>query len=249
VKKLLTVLTVIMFVCSFSSVALAEMSADDIIAKHIEKTGGAENYKKMKSMKMEGKFLGQGSGDITLYQMKPNKHHMHILIQGMDVIIASDGEKIWSKFPMVPGYVFTEEADLEAGLEEMMMNPYLTYKERGVKVKTLGVEKVKATDCYKVEYVKAAGDTSFVYFNKETFNIVKQTSPNSEVLFAKFKDFEGFTMPTKMTMVEQGQRNMIVFNNIELNVDLNDSLFTAPPDSLAAPPEILEQLKQMQGGE
>jgi hypothetical protein len=136
--------------------------------------------------------------------------------------------------------------DLPKQLEGMLMNPYLDYKDRGATAKYVGDEQVKGVDAYKVEYIQASGDTSYLYFDKTNFNILREQSSEGDMLFEKFKPVEGFTLPHKMTTSQGGQRIMMVITNVEINPDLPASLFEAPPDSLRAPQEVVDQLKAQQ---
>jgi len=97
-----------------------------------------------------------------------------------------------------------------------------------------------------VQYIQAAGDTAELYFGKEDFNLLKETMPGNEILFSKFETVDGFTFPKKMTLFQQGQRIMMIIDSIQVNVEIPDSLFVAPPDSLRVPDEILEQMQQGQ---
>ena len=254
VKKLLVVLTAAVFVLSFASAALADMTADEVIAKYLEKTGGIENYKKLNTMKMTGKaFIGQMTADFTIENQAPDLFHMKFVSEVFTMETASDGKDVWQQMPMVEGFILVDSADLPAQLERVRMHPFLDYKERGVKTKMVGEEPVKGADCYKIEWVAAAGDTSYIYFDKENFNLVKKIEAESETLLTKFKEVNGFIFPYKMVQNMGAQRLMFIINTIETNVELEPSLFVAPPDSLRAPPEVIEQLKKMQeqqgGGE
>jgi len=247
VRKLLTLAVSLIFVLSLTVASYAQMTGDEIIQKYLENTGGMENYQNLKTLKMEGKsFLGQASGDIVLAQMAPNKHYMKWSSPQFEVLVASDGEQIWSKYPTVPGYIFAEEEDLPKELEKMRISPYIDYKERGAKAELVGEEKVKGQDVYNVRYIQAAGDTTNLYFAKSNFYLLKASSPQGEQVYEKYKEVDGFTMPHKMTSSQAGQRIMTVLTSIEINPELADSLFAAPPDSLRAPQEIVDQLKAQQ---
>ena len=254
VKRLFAVLTAAVFVLSFASVAQADLTADEIIAKHLEKTGGIDNFKKLKTMRMTGKaFIGQMTADFTIENQAPDLFHMKFVSDMFTMETASDGKQVWQQIPMVEGYIFADSADLPPQLERMRMHPFLDYKERGVKTRLVGEEPVKGADCYKLEWIAASGDTSYMFFDKENFNLVKKIEAESETLLAKFKKVNGFTFPHKMTQNMGAQRLMFIINTISTNVELEPSLFVAPPDSLRAPPEVMEQLKKMQeqqgGGE
>jgi hypothetical protein len=233
--------------CLTASVVLADMTADDIINKYLESTGGIENHKDMKSMQMEGKaFMEQMPFDIFIANRAPNSFFMKFYSDMFTVIQATNGEEAWALQPMIEGYIFLEGEELEGMLEQAQLNPYLNYKERGGSMKLLGEEPVTGQDCYKIEFIKPTGDTTHLFFAKDNFHLLKETSHNNSMLYAKYKEVGGFQFPHKITMMPQGQRIMMVINSIEVDPELHDSLFTPPADSLRADPEALEKMKQMQ---
>lgn len=245
-KLSITVLAVV-FVLFAGSVAEADMTADEIITKYLENTGGVDTHKSIKSMKMEGKaFMQQMPFDIFIANREPAQSYMKFSSDMFEIINGTDGEQAWQKVPMVEGFIFMEGEDLERSIEQARINPYLDYKERGGKMNLLGEEPVKGSDCYKVEYIKPTGDTTHLYFSKNNFHLLKETNPNVSMLYANYKEVDGLEFPHKMTILQQGQRIMMVVNNIEINPELDDSLFTPPADSLKADPAVLEQMKQMQ---
>ena len=246
-KKLLLVSAAFFLVFSCANVIMADMTADEVIAMHLEKTGGIDNYKKVNTVRMSGKaFIGQMTADFTVENMAPNKFHMKIVSDMFTMETGSDGEQVWQQPPMVEGFVMTEEEDLPSQLERMVMHPFIDYKDRGVEAKLVGEEQVTGADCYKIEWVTGAGDTSYIYFDKENFNQVKKVEAESETMLSKFEEVGGITFPHKMVQNIGGQRFMMIFNNIETNIELDSSHFIPPADSLLAPPEVMEQIKEAQ---
>ncbi len=247
-KKLLVYVFCAAFVLSLSSLALAEMTGDEIIKKYLENTGGIENYKNLDAVMMTGKgFAGGANFNMTMIRKAPNMSYMKMDSDMFQMVAASNGEKIWQKLPMLDGYIFAEGEELQRQLESNMLNPYLDYQKRGAKANYVGEDKVKGVPAHKVEYIMATGDTTYMYFDQDNYNLLKETMPDGEILFSKFEQVNGFTFPKKMTMFQQGQRIMMVINEIEVNPEIADSLFVAPPDSLAVPDEVLEQMRQQQG--
>lgn len=247
-RKLSIAVIAVIIALFAGSVAVADMTADEIITKYLENTGGIDTHKNVKSMKMEGKaFMQQMPFDIFIANREPAQSYMKFSSDMFEIINGTDGEQAWQKVPMVEGFIFMDGEDLKRSIEQARINPYLDYKERGGKMTLLGEEPVKGSDCYKVEYIKPIGDTTHLYFSKDNYHLLKETNPNVSMLYAKYKEVgEGLEFPHKMTILQQGQRIMMVVNNIEINPELHDSLFTPPPDSLKADPAVLEQMKQMQ---
>jgi len=247
VKKLSLIITAFIFVLSLSSVSLADMTADDIITKHLENTGGIDNYKNIKSVKFIGKgFAQQMTFEITLVKKAPNLYAMNWNSEMANIEMGSDGKEVWQLFPGATGYIMTSEEDLPSALEGYLMNPYLDYKKRGATAKLIGEEQVKGAETYKVEYVQAAGDTVYSYFDKTNFNLLKQSSGEGDVVFSKFKKVGNFTFPHTMNIYQAGQTIMMVFKSIEIDGDVDNAMFVAPADSMRAPPEFMEKIKQAQ---
>ena len=244
-KKLSLIFTAFIFVLSLASIALADMTADEIITKHLEMTGGLDNYKNLKSIEYSGKaFAQQMSFDVLMANETPNKYAMKWSSEMANVEMGSDGKENWALYPGVPGYIMTDEEDLAAALESHLITPFLDYKERGATAKLVGDEQVKGAEAYKIEYVTATGDTTYQYFDKSNFNLLKQSSAEGEVVFSKFKKVGDFTLAHTMNIYEGGQTIMMVFKDVTINGDIDESLFTAPADSLRASPEIMEQIKK-----
>lgn len=247
-RKLIAILTAVVFMTLAASVALADMTADEIITKYLESTGGVENYKNLKSTVMQGKaFMQQQPFDIYVANRAPDQFYMKFSSDMMQIINATDGKQAWQLLsPFVEGYIFMEGDDLQRMIEQGRMNPYLDYKERGGKMTLLGEEPVKGSDCFKIEYIKPSGDTSHLFISKDNFHLMKESSNNGSVLYAKHKEVDGFDFPHKLTMMQQGQRIMMIVNSIEVNPELPDSLFTPPADSLKADPAVVEQMRKAQ---
>ena len=244
-KKFSLIFTAFIFVLSLASIALADMTADEIITKHLEMTGGLDNYKNLQSIKYMGKgFAQQMSFDITVVNKAPNKYAMQWHSDMADVEMGTDGKEVWQMFPGAPGYIMTPAEDLPQTLEGYLISPYVDYKERGATAKLVGEEQVKGADAYKIEYVKASGDTTYQYFDKTNFNLLKQSSDDIEIVFSKFKKVGDFTLPHSMTIYQGGQTMMMVFKDVEINGEVDESMFVAPADSLRAPAEFMEQMKK-----
>ena len=86
----------------------------EIVARHVKAIGGAEAYKKIQSVKIEGRFeiVAQNvGGTMTVFQARPNRMLVRVEIPGVGTIMRGyDGKHGWSIDPLAG-------ASLQAGRE------------------------------------------------------------------------------------------------------------------------------------
>lgn len=133
-------------------------TADEIVAKYLQTIGGADKWKKVTSMQMEGVVATpQGDIPVTMLQKAPNKMKMLLTFQGQEFIMnAFDGTTGWYKNPMQGGNNPTKmdaEQTKELSLEEFE-DEFIDYKKKGHEVTLEGKEEVDGVVCYKIKLVK-----------------------------------------------------------------------------------------------
>src|SRR5258708_40172392 len=91
------------------STLLSAQTADEIIAKHLDATGGLAKIQAVKTRRLTGNFEANGmqAGFMEL-EARPNKLRREIVIQGMTMVQAYDGQAAWQLVP------FTGKKDPEA---------------------------------------------------------------------------------------------------------------------------------------
>ncbi|MDH4058722.1 MAG: hypothetical protein OEU76_08150, partial [Cyclobacteriaceae bacterium] len=87
------VLSIVLILFSTASYA---QNVDAILAKYFENTGGLENWKKLKSMKMVGKSsFGPQEFPFEMEMKYPAMFRINVDIQGQKLVQASDGTTAW----------------------------------------------------------------------------------------------------------------------------------------------------------
>jgi outer membrane lipoprotein-sorting protein len=242
--RALTLLAVVL--CAFTT-AQAQ-TADEIIAKYFENTGGIDKWKALQGVKISAKVNQQGMEiPLDIYQLKDGRQMTVISFQGKEIKQeVFDGSTLWGTNFMT---MKAEKSDAET-TENFKVNlgefpdPFLTYKERGLKVELVGKETVDGSETFKIKLTKKpikvdgqpTDNITFYYFDAENFVPLMQESEIrsgqmkgkiSQVKFSDYQDVQGIMMPFSMS---QGIKDMgsqaLTITGIEINPKVDDAAFT-----------------------
>lgn len=229
-----------------SSLAFAQTealpSAESILDRYVEVTGGKAAYEKRKNEVATGtiEMKAQGlKGPMTRYSAEPAEAYSVVEIDGVGKIEDGiDKGVAWDKNPMTGPKIKTgiEKAQY---LREATFNSPLHWRELNKKVETVGTETIDGELCYKVVLTPAEAPPETMYFQKKSGLAVKTTatfvSPMGEVpveiLAGDYKTLGGVLVPTKMTQKLAGQEIVITITDEKTNQ-------TLPPDRFDPPAEV-----------
>lgn len=235
----------------FLTVGLRAQSVDEIINKYFENTGGVDKWKNLKGVKMEGKANQQGMDiPFTVIQLKDGRQMVSYSLQGKDLKQGVyDGTTLWSvNFVNMKA----EKSDAEA-TENFKQDigefpdPFLTYKERGLKVELLGKETVEGTETFKLKLtkkpIKVDGKETenivFYYFDAENFvplvmeQEIKSGPMKGKIAQTKMSDYQevnGLMFPFSLADgVKDSQGSFTrTITKIELDPTVEASAFAFP---------------------
>jgi len=217
----------------------------DLVDKSIEAQGGLEALKAIQSLKLTGSvsLMGMDMG-IIMYQKRPNKLRMEVDVSAMGVEIVNgyDGETGWSINPMVGSGAQTVSGEEARGLalQADMDGLLVGYEVKGISIEYIGEEEVRGTTANKLKLVMADSTEMFMYLDAESNLIIKQenegTNPTTggkvtqHSYMKDYRDVNGVLMPYGLEVVfGEGELTQdITFTTIEVNVDIDDSLFVKP---------------------
>ena len=91
-------LLLFLIVALSNAVAIQAQTADEIIAKYFENTGGIEKWKALQGLKMSAKINQQGMEiPLIIVQLKDGRQFSSINLQGKEVMQGVfDGSTLWS---------------------------------------------------------------------------------------------------------------------------------------------------------
>lgn len=221
------------------STSVNAQTADEIIAKHIEATGGADAYKQLKTAKMVGKTqVGPGmEAPMSITAVNGKAFRMELTIQGMTMIQAANGDKGWKVVPFQgnpePQPMTPEELKMMSSQLDLTGDFY-DYKAKGTEIELVGTDDMEGTEVFKLKVTKKDGTESYHFLDKSTYYDLKQTQKvkvqdkemETATLFSNYKKTNtGLVMPFSMSGDMSGE---IQWTSIEINAKVDESIFAMP---------------------
>jgi len=224
---------------------LSAQSADSLIAKYIQASGGTARIQALQTLRRTGKYTGGGGFEAVVVQenKRPNSVREEFSIQGMTGINAYDGQTGWKIEP------WQGKRDPEAlGEDEMhgilddadFDGPLVNYQAKGNKVEYQGIEQIEGSDAYKLKVTRPNGDVSFYYLDTEyyvpiridTQRMIRGAPQESETSLGDYKQVNGVYLPFSYESGAKGSsstdRSKITYDKIEANVPLDALRFSRP---------------------
>ncbi|SHJ13836.1 Outer membrane lipoprotein-sorting protein [Cruoricaptor ignavus] len=213
--------TLILF---FLSALGTAQTAQEIISKNIELTGGRQNWKSLNSILLQGRaILGlKEECPVKIYQQRPNLTKTIITLQGKDVAIEGyDGKKGYAmnyaanKIQEYPGYK-----------AESFDSDFLDWKLKGYEIKYLGKEKLGNKICHKIELSKNR-ERAVYYFDAATHLLVQEQKGDETLRYSDFRKVKSYTMPFRIeSESEKNEGNyVLIINKIEINKEFPANTF------------------------
>lgn len=224
---------------------LSGQSADSLIAKYIQASGGMARIQALQTLRRTGKYTGGGGFEAVVVQenKRPNSVREEFSIQGMTGINAYDGHNGWKIEP------WQGKRDAEAlGEEEMhgilddadFDGPLVNYQAKGNKVEYQGIVQIEGSDAHKLKVTRPNGDVSFYYLDTEyyvpiridTQRMIRGAPQEFETSLGDYKQVAGVYLPFSSESGAKGSssadRSKITYDKIEANVSLDEQRFARP---------------------
>ena len=236
-KNLLTILAALVL----APLASAQ-TVDEIIARNIQAHGGMEKLKSVSTIRQTAK-LNAGSFRAEMLQegKRPDKVREEFIIQGMAAISAYDGKVGWRVNPF--GGRRDAERLSEDDMKDLVVDadidgPLVDYQQKGHKAELMGHDSVEGTDCYKIKLTLKNGDVRVYYLDTDSYMELKLATQTTvrgaiqegERYFGDYDKVDGIYFPFAITSGGKGDPDpaRVTVEKIELNVPLDDSLFSMP---------------------
>ncbi len=218
---------------SLSATAADTMTADTLVARTLEASGGADKLRAITSMHTVGKLrLGGGIEARTeSFVMSPDKARFEFSLQGLTAINAWDGKQAWAIQPFQGRRDPQKTSDDDAKgliLAADIGGPLLDWKAKGSRIEYLGTEDIDGTDAHKLRITFKNGDSRVSFIDPDHFLEIRiedhqfirgQEQVNTTDL-GEYALVNGVYFP-----FEQGQNHM---ESIEVNTPIDASIFAFP---------------------
>lgn len=225
-------------------------TAEEIIKTYIENIGGEEALRKIKNVKMTAKVDAQGMTlPIEMINMADGRTIMKFEFQGKEMIQqAFDGETSWGVNFMTQKAEKSDAEDTENVKRESkdFPDPFLDYEKKGYKIELVGKDTVEGAECFKIKFIKKpllvdgkdVENVQYYYFDTENYvPIVTETEIRtgqmkgsiSQTIFSDYQEVEGVYFPFSInSKLKGGQGQPVTIEKVEVNVEIDDSIFKFP---------------------
>jgi len=184
----------------------------------------------------------QGGIEIPFIQMakRPEKIRMEGTFQGLTFIQTFNGTEGWGLNPFAgvtdPQPMSADEVKgmhYQADMDGMLWN----WKEKGYTVTFEGKDDMEGTSCFKIKVDTKEGDSFTYYIDADSYLLLRsntkmkvmENETESDVYFSNYMMVEGIAVPAKIeTKMKDQLMGTLVIENVELNTELDDTLFEKP---------------------
>jgi len=231
-KKSITLLAalIVASVCSAQTL--------DEIANKYYAANGLENLEKAQTMSLQGKASQMGMEiPLTILVKRPNKVKITQEFNGMEIIVAFDGEKGYMVNPMTGSNDAVEiPAEQLGSVQEynMFRDSFMDGFKAG-RVTLEGEETVDGKATFKVKITSEAGAATTLFIDEESYLTVKsaqtvnQMGQEMEVesYVRERKDVNGVKFGTVIAnFVNGAEMGGLNIEKIEFDIPIEDSVFT-----------------------
>lgn len=246
-------ITIFGLICFVAMTDISAQTAEEIVENYIETTGGIEKWKQLEGIRFNGKGIQQGQefpGYLIL--LKDGRQIQAYELQGKtmkdDVF---DGITLWSTNFM---NMKAEKASLEETKNFKLdandfPDPFIDHKEKGYTIELLGQEIVDGVETHKIKLVKEphtvdgqmVDDILYYYFDTEsnvpiaTESEIKSGPGKGQMYRTTMSDYQEvdglYFAFTTTEYVGQQKIITISLDTVELNPDVDDSLFSFPEEN------------------
>lgn len=229
-KKSISILAGLLIAASLNS-----QSLEEIVKKYTE----ANRYDKLSSMstiKISAKMSMMGMDiPIEMWMKNPDKIKSVTSINGMEIISVFDGTKGYLLNPMsgsADPVEMTPEQVKQTQSSNIFKNTMAGYLKEG-KLTLEGEENVNDKPAYKIKANLDGGNTSTMFVDKGTYLLAKTTATVNQggtpvtvdSYPTDYKEVSGLILPMKTTSSTQMGDMVIIFDKVEVDVPIEDSVF------------------------
>ncbi|MGN6568310.1 MAG: hypothetical protein ACTHJ0_10180 [Flavipsychrobacter sp.] len=209
-------------------------TADEIVKKHLEATGGIANWKKINTIKMVGSVNVQGQKiDMVFTTVNGKGARQDINIGGManySILTPTAG---WQYYP-VGGQTKPEAMtaeDVKDGQDELdIQGPLVDYQAKGNKVEYLGKDDVEGTECYKLKVTFKTGKEETMYLDASNYyqirSVTKANVNGKEVeQTINYSNYQKLPAGIMYPMTVGSEQGAVTFTSVEVNKPVDESIF------------------------
>lgn len=214
-------------------------TVDEVLARHYDAIGGRDAWLALQSTRSVGALTlmgGVATGGIEVTAKRPAMIRAVVTIQGMDVIQSYDGETAWGINPLagvttpqvadpVTAGAMAEQADLDG--------PLIGWEDDGHEIALAGTETVGEAEAYRLTVTFPSGESSSYFLDTTSHLLIRVESTRDGIGtttadLLDYRDVSGLMFPFSVKSVSPQGDQSVTWETIEVDVDVEDSLFRMP---------------------
>lgn len=232
-KKLVFKLTLVAF-SALTGLTVSAQTADEVIAKYITAIGGADNIRKINSMKIEGNVEVQGLEiPFTVAAVYNKGVRTDATFNGMEIIDIITPEKGWSKNPMAGKSDLQPLTDDEfkQKVDQLdIQDPLLDYAQKGSSVEALGKDEADGNEYFKIKLTTKNKNESVYFFDLKTnliYKIEETVNQQGQEIKVEQKvfDYQDTEIGVKMPFKKDLGGMVLATKKVTFNVPVDESVF------------------------
>jgi outer membrane lipoprotein-sorting protein len=227
--------TILLLAAIFAVVAIHAQTAQEIVKKYTV-ANKLDKMSAISTVKISGKMSMMGMEmPMEMWMKNPDKIRTVVNIQGQEMVTAIDGAKGYTINPMSGSNEPTEIplSQIEQSKNNIVFYNYMEdYLKKG-KLTLEGSENVGDKPAFKMKIEMDGGTTMWVFIDKGSYLMVKGTvnansngtAVTADIIFSDFKDNNGVFLPMKQATSANGMEFTMIYDKVEVNIPMEDSLF------------------------
>lgn len=222
-------------------ITVSAQTADEIIAKYLQATGGKEKISQLTSVVMEGTMEVMGnSGPMKMTTLNGKGYKSEIDVQGSTLVTCFNDKDGWTINPFMGGGSpeAMPEGQYKSGKEQIFIGaPFVFYKEKGYQAELAGNETIGDINAVKIKMTSPENNIVNYLFDPATGYLIRSVQQvdmqgsmvDNTMTFSDWKDVEGFPQPFKLNMNIGGQFEMtMTISKVEYNKPVDAAIFVKP---------------------
>jgi len=216
-------------------------SAESILDRYVQVTGGKQAYEKRKSEIAHGTvdFPALGiKGTMTRYAAQPDKYYYTVDIAAIGKMEAGVNDSIAWENSAILGPRVKSGVERAEAIREGNMNSVVNWRKLYPKVENAGIETIDGEECFKVVMTPAEGQPITGYYQKKSGLQVKLTTVATsqlgdiplEIIASDYKDFGGILEPAKVIQKAGTQEFTMTLERVEVNPAIPAATFALPAE-------------------
>jgi hypothetical protein len=222
----------IIFLFIAAAITSAQITADEICKKNIEKMGGESLLNTLSNVKFEQQILMNNQEFPQKMNVINNKAiKIETIIPGNSIIVALKDSTGWQVNPYSgsnsPKSLSKDEVRMYK-MQTDLLGALFNYKQKNITITLEGKKKVLGKDAYKLNLVYKNGYKTNVYVSAKDFFVVEIEDMFREVFFSNYKKESGFYFPFATEVKTKMGSTIINVFKIQVNQAIDEKIFDMP---------------------